>query len=790
MNKIVFLIFINLFFSKNLYAQGCQNITANLLSTSPPQQPDGIIRLCQGASVNFIGSGTFSNSGAGATYQWNFGNGDVLNGTNVNYTFNNSGAYVVNLNITDPNNCTNGNSLNLIVQVSTTPVITTSASPDFICVGQTSTLNATIAVTPFEVECTPPVSIETFLPDGNGVSYDSSIEVNCYSAGQTVTAISDIENICLNMEHSFLGDLNIKIICPNGQSMDLHTFNSSASGLSANLGTPWATGPIDSDSDNTTPGTGLLYCFLPTAGLPSLIDGIQSGGIFTSSDGPGTYTDSFVPAGDYSPSESFANLIGCPCNGIWTIEVTDNFPQDNGYIFSWEFNFNPSIPILNLNFTPTIISQGWLPAADLTIVNSTQATVTAVSNGSSCYTYSMTDNFGCTYTEEQCITVGINPTFDPFATYCEGSTIPQLPTISNNSPPITGTWSPAINNTTTTLYTFTPTPGQNCVAPTLTTMTIQITPLEIPSFTQVQAICAGDALNPLPLISNNNIAGIWSPPINNNVTTQYTFTPNVGQCAAIAVMTIAVQDIIPNFQLADGFICLDENGLLVPNRGFLLETGLTNPSFSYAWYLNGNLIPGVPANSSTFYATEIGTYKVVIDNGFCTRESTAVIMAYNAPRITNVTVDRWFEQHVRVMVSVSSTGNYLYRFNNEAWQSSNVFENVPAGPFQVFVKNAEENPCGVDSEMGLVVKYPLFFTPNGDGFNSTWNIVGLESQSKSTINIYDRQGKLVAEIQPNRPGWDGSYNGMPLPSSDYWFSVDYLQNMELKTFKAHFTLKR
>jgi len=129
----------------------------------------------------------------------------------------------------------------------------------------------------------------------------------------------------------------------------------------------------------------------------------------------------------------------------------------------------------------------------------------------------------------------VTPTFTTVAAQCSGAAIAALPTTSNNG--IIGTWSPAINNTATTTYTFTPTAGQ-CA--TTTTMTITITPNVTPTFTAVAAQCSGVAIAALPTTSNNGIIGTWSPAINNTATTTYTFAPTAGQCATTTTMTITV----------------------------------------------------------------------------------------------------------------------------------------------------------------------------------------------------------------------------------------------------------
>ncbi|MBS1732953.1 MAG: gliding motility-associated C-terminal domain-containing protein, partial [Bacteroidetes bacterium] len=167
-------------------------------------------------------------------------------------------------------------------------------------------------------------------------------------------------------------------------------------------------------------------------------------------------------------------------------------------------------------------------------------------NNTTTTTYTFTPTAGqCATTATLTITVNPNvtPTFNPVAAICSGAALSPLPTTSLNG--ITGSWSPALNNTTTTTYTFTPTAGQ-CA--TTATLTITVNPNVTPTFNPVAAICSGAALSPLPTTSLNGITGSWSPVLNNTTTTTYTFTPTVGQCATTATQTITVNpNVTPTF---------------------------------------------------------------------------------------------------------------------------------------------------------------------------------------------------------------------------------------------------
>ena len=470
----------------------CQTITSNIVSPSP--QADGVIRICAGQSINFVGSGTFSQSGVGANYVWNFGNGTTGNTATSTVTYPTVGTYMVDLDIT-LNGCTNTNNIAQMVQVAAPPTITTAALPLVLCQGQSSNLSATVANTPFIFNCTPPYGGLTYLLDGNGVTYSTSIPVDCYSPAQTIQNAADISNICLTMEHSYLGDLDIVITCPNGQSTTLHDF---PGGGGTYLGCPL-------DDPATGPGGYSNYCFTPTA-TTLLVNGATTN--------CGTPASASINGGNYMPAQPFTTLIGCPLNGNWTISVTDNLNLDNGYISSWDINFNPNIPVATGSFTPTTASQGWITTAGLTPTGPTTATVTPSTLGQNCYTYSATNNFGCTTTQVQCITVtpGVVPTFTQLGPYCQGATAGVLPTTSTNG--ITGTWSSAIStaNAGSIVYTFTPTAGQ-CASPV--TMTVVVNPAPVVATNVTNETCT---------TANNGVIAITASGPNNGYNVSWTGT--------------------------------------------------------------------------------------------------------------------------------------------------------------------------------------------------------------------------------------------------------------------------
>jgi subtilisin-like proprotein convertase family protein len=593
----------------------CVTPTATITSTTPAVS-GGVIRICQGGTVNLSGTITGGNGGVD-TYAWNFGNGNTSTLQNPTATYPTAGSYVISFNGTE-GGCANNNSSQVIVQVSTTPTIVTNANPNPICLGQSANLGAAVTMNPFVPNCTPPVSGTTFLPDGSGVSYTTSIPVNCYNSGQTVTSAADIQNICINMEHSYLGDLSIVIICPNGQSMVLKAY---PGGGGTYLGCPLD--PITGDA-TAGPGTGRTYCFTPGAAT-LLVNGATSN--------CGTPAGPSINAGNYMPVQPFTNLIGCPLNGNWTIQITDNLASDNGYIFNWDLNF--TVPPAAGGFTPTIASQGWNANPNLTSTGATTATVTPTTTGSNCYTYSVTDNFGCTYNQIQCVTVNPNTPVNagPDVTICQGASTTLTATNA-----ATYSWAPggqttasiSVSPATTTTYTVTGTSAAGCVTTDQVIVTV-VPPPTISAGANV-AICNGQSTtltatggstytwSPATGLSSTTGAAVTASP---TATTTYTVTgTSAAGCTNTSTVTVTVNP-LPTINPG-------------PNQTVCAGTAVTlaaTGASTYTW--NNGVTQGVPFTpAATQTYTVTGTSAAGCTNTATVTVTVNPIPVINAPDAT------------------------------------------------------------------------------------------------------------------------------------------------------------
>ncbi|MCI9844789.1 T9SS type B sorting domain-containing protein [Flavobacterium pectinovorum] len=222
-----------------------------------------------------------------------------------------------------------------------------------------------------------------------------------------------------------------------------------------------------------------------------------------------------------------------------------------------------------------------------------------------------------------------------------------------------------------------------------------------------------------------------------------------------------------------------------------LEAGINDGTpinnYTYQWYLDGNTILG-----ATTYSIEVnkaGIYTVEVKNtNNCSRTRTIKVVASDIAGISAVEIKDLSENN-SVMVNVTGPGNYVYSMTGlkDSYVDSNLFVNVDVGFHTIYIKDL--NGCGIIEKRIAVLGAPKFFTPNGDGHNDTWNVKGVSAEfySKSILYIFDRYGKLINQISPFGSGWDGTFQGSPMPADDYWYTAKFENGREAK---GHFSLKR
>ncbi|MVO09946.1 T9SS type B sorting domain-containing protein [Flavobacterium sp. TP390] len=228
-----------------------------------------------------------------------------------------------------------------------------------------------------------------------------------------------------------------------------------------------------------------------------------------------------------------------------------------------------------------------------------------------------------------------------------------------------------------------------------------------------------------------------------------------------------------------------------PTNALVLDGGVTNDTWQWK---SGN--GTVLSNDRFFEINQIGFYILEVtkeENGkTCTRSKDFRVLSTETPTIKTVEVDNG-----QLSVTMNGLGNFTYSVNGVDFYGNgtyHVFNNLEPDVYTLFIK--DDKDCNtIIIENILILNYPAFFTPNQDGINDKWRIKGPLERLYTTaqVSIFDRYGKIIYsfDLLDSQSGWDGNYNNLPLPSSDYWYSLILISTEGIATQKrGHFTLKR
>lgn len=785
--------------------------------------------VCVDEEITFDGTASVIAPGAELeSYTWDFGDGttDNSSGLVVTHSYDQPGEYVVQLHLTDDNDCSSIMLTDVSILVSTEPDFENTTDSISLCLGQEIELTGVVEGTLWNGQPSNPIGGYLEIPDDQSQCFSSEIIFSNFPPGSEVGSANDFESVFVNMEHSYMGDLVISLICPSGEAMVLHQ----QGGASTFLGEP-------NDPDvgmEIEPGVGYDYWWAPDA---------ENGTWASESSGFGT-----LPSDTYSSVDSFDELVGCPMNGVWTLQICDLFGADNGVVFDWTLFFDPSLYPDITNFTPTFgndcDSTYWSEGEFITSVSEdcNNITVAPTELGTYTYTYFATDNHGCTYEHFSSVTVEQGPLVDipdQEVFFC-GEPVQIFADASNADPDLIYSWSPAAGLSNPNVsnpfvmdisedQTFTVTvyhPGEEVCGST-DSVFVEFVP---PVFSTVDStICAGVEYE-LPGGSIVTEAGT------------YVDTLQIEESGCDSVVTTTITHFPTYLEETTAVLCGDDF-IVLPNDSVVDETGVytvtlptvdgcdstivttvttisVNPG-EYPAQCSGQLIvnisgsstPADPEASLTWSGPdelsfenadspntqvtieEGGVYTIELTDSRCPEDPASTVLTLLAPpevettTITDLCVDE------SRFIELELSGNYasppyvwmdsLGLYSLETGSGINIVGSdfdglVPYYNYQVEVLVPGIAPCPpafdtvsfnvIDCEIII----PNIFTPNGDGVNESFEISGIQSFPNSRLLVLNRWGKVVYESENyGNPYWNGTHyeSGAELADGIYYYEL-------------------
>ncbi|WP_405251446.1 T9SS type B sorting domain-containing protein [Dokdonia sp. Asnod3-C12] len=263
--------------------------------------------------------------------------------------------------------------------------------------------------------------------------------------------------------------------------------------------------------------------------------------------------------------------------------------------------------------------------------------------------------------------------------------------------------------------------------------------------------------------------------VTNPQTLYYRVENNISGCFNIGSFDITVSTPFS--------ITLPENLQVCTNQS---QSALLTTESNYAFYEWSNGESGAELNQITI--NEPGDYSVIVtDNNGCRATSNTIVTASSTANITEISVTSFEENNNTAIVNTEGLGEYEYAIDTASnFQDSNTFTGLTNDYYDFYVR--DKNGCGTVTKRQLILDYPRYFTPNGDGYHDEWKIIGIgDIEDIASIYIFDRYGKLLKQLSPQSSGWNGIYRGKLLPSSDYWFLLKFNNREDVA---GHFLLKR
>lgn len=799
----------------------CQRINVTLdtlLSSKYPMvdTSDGYLYLdvCPYDTIRLVAHGEYIDNGYSyqqsdytSTFHWDMSweTIDSVGGYIMDYQFPEGRGYDVAISISDSAGCESYIPYTFRVRTSSNPIRKVLDFPE-VCAGTEVQLQvgydflSALQVDTVGSEQLTALSVADtiFLPDGkpchDGVlmsgqlqycSYVSPVTFTSFSPSATIQSANDILYVRINMEHSYIGDIWIKLTCPNQQYVSiLKKYSSGSSTCSGQIpasewgwngsgyGSSYLGNPVDDSGGDCTPtpmGQCWNYCWSNATNQGYVYSNnyyVYSGNISGSIDS----TNTAMMTNVYHPDGAFDNLIGCPMNGTWSIEVLDGFSIDNGYLCGWEIALDPALLPQDWSYQ-VLLDSAWVvgPGAQ-------GPTVIPDSAGSIEYQLYVLDDLGCVYDtvnhmevvghpepdlgEDFNICYGSTTILDPG--YTQGGAAGQTTTYRWNTGDDTETIEVLTAGDYYVKITTTSESGLSCEG----TDTIHIDMFEKPIFDFDVPDMTGCAPLNLKIENNSTPAGsqyewyILSYDDNNNYQVLYSSTQES-----------------PVFQLNDP-----------GTYSFLVK--VTTPDGCKDSLTLWNAISVNPQPIAEFEADP------------------AVSMLSENGGVVN------FINYADQSMVTGGSGSFFWDFGDGTIDSTNFQEPHTYstwGDFNVTLHVQSNSGCSSEITHTVVIEQDLIFpnviTPNGDGINDVFAIENLNTNvnpedpdgyRNNRLKIYDRWGKKVYDAKNydtyanNGTIYPGSqvFDASGLQDGVYYYSFEYKGKAKTITFNGSITVLR
>ena len=771
----------------------------------------GYINLCPGDSVFLSASGDFpynletlgygySQTNTNCTYSWDFSDGTSASGQNVWFAPPAQAGYIATLRMTDPINYIKV--IKAKIRVSTTPSFASAlAEDDSLCVGQSTvlaggiTVSDTVGVSPTigQFELGGSFAGLTYLPDGSGVNYSTGVPISGFGVNQAITASSDITKICITMEHSYLGDLEIAIVCPTGDTLILvnsYTGDGLAPGGFGG-GTTFLGDAFDANLQ--TPGVGWEYCFSSdNATYGTMGTEFGAGTTIPTTISSGNAMDT---SGIYLPEEVFIGLSGCIINGTWTLLIRDNIGTDDGYIFEWGIFFNSSInPDAEL-YTTEIVSAVWT-SSDNTIIGTGDTIITVQPDtvGFSVYNYDIIDNFGCQHDTNITVFVFPQTEITSDTTMCD-----QLVKAVDVQWSLNGTWTyvPEIPGNTLSFN-----PSENVPSTVVTandygtyeltyydstcnnvdsvTIAFKQSPGAIPMTISGADFCK-DTLGVLSATESVFIDSYDWQLTGSSATFPNAATIGVdsggtylvtgtGACGS-TTQQVTIRRLVNIF--GDTILCDTLlHAVSVESFGSGTWTYLGKEPALSATFSPNNTSENVIVTASTY-----GSFKLMFYDDYCKSTDTVYVDFKTVPTVNIEGQDFCSDIGETIVANESQNINtYFWQIlgSTSIFPDSSSIKTFEGGMYEVMV----DGYCGSDTDtltlvaIDCMVDVPNVITPNGDGLNDNFVLDGVEKYGYPGIMIFNRWGNVVWESDQYQNDWKGTdQSGSLLPEGTYFYKL-------------------